>query len=139
MLQSNSKNRRRGAVAVELAICLPIFLLIFFAAFEFCRANMIRHTADNAAYEAARRVVVPGATADDARSTASSMLNIIGVSDATIDVEPAVIEATTPEVTVSLTVPLNSNLFLVPVFLKNKLIETSFTLSREKYEQTVVP
>ena len=51
---------RRGATAVEFAIVLPILLTFVWAAFEFTRWAMIRHVADNAAYEAARCVIVPG-------------------------------------------------------------------------------
>ncbi len=63
-------------MTVEFAICFPLLLLFFFAAFEFCRANMIRQTADNAAYEGARRAIVPGATAEDARAAGASWRRI---------------------------------------------------------------
>ena len=66
MRQSTSGQKvssRAGATAVEFAIVAPIFFLIMLASFEFSRLNVIRHTADNAAYEAARHAMVPGATA----------------------------------------------------------------------------
>ena len=64
MLLANNQRRRskirRGATAVEFAITAPIFFLFLLASFEFGWLNVIRHTADNAAYEAAR---VPRAVA----------------------------------------------------------------------------
>ncbi len=133
------KRQRCGAITVEFALCLPIMLFIFFASYEFCRANMIRQTADNAAYEGARRGIVPGATADDVRVSAQWVLDTIGTKDATIRVEPAVIVDDTPEVTVTVEVPMNANGFVAPAFMRNKKVSTSFTLARERYDETSVP
>jgi Flp pilus assembly protein TadG len=120
-------------------VCLPLLLLLFFAAFEFCRANMLRQTAENAAYEGARRAIVPGATADDARNFANAMLALLGTNGASVDVEPEVIEDETPEVTVTVTVPLNGNGFVAPLFLQGREIVSTMTLAREQNEQTSVP
>ena len=50
---------RRGAVAVEFAITVPFLFLILFGSIEFSRANMLRQTVSQAAYEAARRGDIP--------------------------------------------------------------------------------
>ena len=59
---------------MEFAITAPIFFLFLLAAFEFGWLNVMRHTADNAAYEAARTAIVPGATAAEALAKATSLL-----------------------------------------------------------------
>ena len=71
--------RRTGATAVEFAIVAPIFFTLVLASLEFGRLNIIRHTADQAAYEAARFAMVPGATAAEAKSKAESILKIVGI------------------------------------------------------------
>jgi len=43
-------NRRCGVAAVEFALTAPILFLFLFAALELGRMNMIRQTANNAAY-----------------------------------------------------------------------------------------
>ncbi len=45
---ANKKRARRGATLVEFALVVPILFLLFFAAVEFARVAMIRHTVDNA-------------------------------------------------------------------------------------------
>ena len=40
---------RAGATAVEFAVVVPILLLTIWAGITFVRANMIRHTVENAA------------------------------------------------------------------------------------------
>ena len=51
--------------------------------------NVLRHTADNAAYEAARYAMVPGATAAEAKAKANALLKIIGTRNAVVTVSPA--------------------------------------------------
>src|SRR5262249_40947573 len=79
-----ANNRRRGATVVEFAITLPIFFLFLLAAFEFGWTNVVRHTADNAAYEAARQAMVPGATAQEAITKANAVLSTIGAHSAIV-------------------------------------------------------
>lgn len=125
---------RRGATAVEFALTAPIFFLFLLAAFEFGWLNVIRHTADNAAYEAARTAMVPGATAAEARAKANSLLNIVGARAATITVNPANLTTETDAVTVSIDVPMSRNGLIVPRFTKAKSIHSESTLRTERAE-----
>jgi Flp pilus assembly protein TadG len=130
---------RRGVVTVEFAICVPILLLFFFAALEFSRVNMIRQTVENATYEGCRRGIVPGATAANCRTSAQAVLNTISVHGATINVTPAVITQDTPQVTVSVAIPVNNNSWVAPLFFKNKTVSNSMTLRRERFNTNSVP
>jgi Flp pilus assembly protein TadG len=130
---------RHGAVVTEFAICAPLLFFFFFTALEFCRVNMIRQTIENAVYEGSRRGIVPGATANDCRNVAQAVLNTISTNGATVTVSPAVIVPDTPEVTVSITVPLNSNAWVTPVFFKGKSLSNSMTLRRERFNTSSVP
>ena len=49
------QTERRGATAVEFAITAPIFFIFLLASFEFGWMNVLRHSAENAAYEGAGR------------------------------------------------------------------------------------
>jgi hypothetical protein len=113
--------------------------MFFFAALEFSRVNMIRQTIENATYEGSRRGIVPGATADDCRNAAQLVLNTVSVNDAQIDVAPTVITSETSEVTVSISVPTNSNSWVAPVFFKDKTLSNSMTMRRERFNTNSVP
>jgi Flp pilus assembly protein TadG len=125
---------RRGAAAVEFALTAPIFFAFLLAAFEFGWMNVIRHTADNAAYEAARTAMVPGATAAEARDTANAILNIVGARGASVTITPSTLSPETEEVTVQVDVPMDSNGLIVPRFTKNKTLTSSSTLRTERAE-----
>lgn len=94
---------------------------------------MMRQSVENAVYEGSRRGIVPGATADDCRAAAQMVLNTVFAQDAQIDVSPTVIDDETSEITVSVTVPLNSNCWVAPLFFNNKTVAGSMTLRRERY------
>ena len=49
---------RKGAAAVELALILPLFLLLLMGAINFGRILMVRHQVQNAVFTAARAVAV---------------------------------------------------------------------------------
>src|SRR3954452_19256168 len=103
------RKSRLGAVSVEFAITAPIFFLFLLAAFEFGWMNVMRHTADNAAYEAARAAMVPGATAADATAKANSILKAVRVRGAKVTITPAVVTTATKTITVAVDVPMKSN------------------------------
>lgn len=126
---------RRGAVVVEFAIVATVFFLILSASFEFVRLNVIRHTADNAAYEAARTAMVPGATAAEAIVTANSILNVVGTRGATVTITPPVLTPDIPQVNVQIDIPLSNNGWITPKFTSGKTVTVQSTLRKERVVQ----
>ena len=125
-------SHRRGATAVEFALVAPAFFLVLFAMFEFSRLNVLRHTADNAAYEAARVAMVPGASAAEATDAAAQLLAIIGARGASITIDPPVITTDTDSVTVAIVIPLDQNGWVVPRFTRGRQISAQTTLRTER-------
>jgi Flp pilus assembly protein TadG len=123
---------RKGAAAVEFAIVAPAFFILVIAAFEFGRLNVIRHTADNAAYEAARHAMVPGATASEAINEAQRILRIVGTRGAHIVVDPATLGPDVDEITVTVDVPMNQNGWITPRFTRNVTLRATSTLKTER-------
>lgn len=122
---------RKGAAMVEFALVAPLLFLFFFAAFEFCRVAMIRHTADNAVYEGCRAGIIPGATNSDAQREAQRIMASLGVTNVNITVSPSKIKRDTPEVTVRMEVPLDENSFVPNQFVAGRSIVRELTLIRE--------
>lgn len=116
---------------VEFAIVAPLLFLFFFAAFEFCRVAMVRHTVDNAVYESVRTGIIPGATVAEVRAQGNRVLSTIGIKNSTIDVTPAVIADDTEEITVRIQVPLQDNTFIPPTFFKSHVTDRTLTMVRE--------
>jgi Flp pilus assembly protein TadG len=114
MKRNNDRDRsrpiaRRGAAIVEFALVASVIFMAFLGACEFCRLSMMRHSLDNAVYEAARRSIVSGATASEITAKAKSIMATLGISKVNVTVEPSVITDSTEFVTVTVSVPLNSS------------------------------
>jgi len=104
------------------------------ASFEFGWLNVIRHTADNAAYEAARAAIIPGATAADATAKANSLLNIVGARGAKVTITPAVLTTATEQVTVAIDIPMSANGLIIPRFSGKKTVHRASTIRTERAE-----
>lgn len=123
--------KRRGALTVEFALTVPIVFTVFFGCLEISRMNMIRNTQNNAVFEAARTICVPGGTVAQGTSVAQTLMSSVGVNNATISVTPNPITNLTTSVTVTISTPLTSNLYLTPVFLSNITLQSTCTLKCE--------
>jgi len=126
---------RTGATAVEFALVAPIFFLLLLASFEFSRLNVIRHTADHAAYEGARIAMVPGATATEGMNEANRIMNVVGARGVTVTVNPATLGPNTEQITVTVDVPLDQNGWLTPKFTAGKIMRAVSTLKAERVGQ----
>ena len=126
--------RRRGSLTVEMAVTLPVLFLFVFAALEFAGMNVIRHTVDNAAYEAARRGIVPGATVADVVNEATVIMGFVGAENVTVNVVPATITQDTDELTVTVNVPVAGNGWMSPmIFGDTDVMVGECRMFREDY------
>jgi Flp pilus assembly protein TadG len=124
---------RRGAVSVEMAVIAPVVALLIFGSIEFARLNILQHAVNNAAYEAARHGMVPGATAAEVTTHAQQHLNAAGLVGATIQVTPTSLSEAAEQITVEVAVPMDQNSWIVPSFSGGQLIEGACTLRTERY------
>ena len=108
----------------------PLFFLFLFAGFEFSRANSLRNLCDNVAVETARLGSLPGTTAEMCINSANQSLELLSIRDATIIIEPNVIEPTTPEISVSLVIPLEQNALPMSQFVMGTELRRTVTFNR---------
>ncbi|QEG00298.1 TadE-like protein [Stieleria maiorica] len=122
----------RGATTVEFALVFPLIILFFTFTFEVCRVLMLQHTADTAAYEAARSAMVPGATAAEAEQVAQLLLDNAGLTLADIHVTPVDITDETALITVEVSIPVNENSWIAPSQFANFVVSSEVTLMCER-------
>lgn len=84
---------RRGAAVVEMAFCLPIFMVIVFGIIEFGRATMVSETLTNAARLGARRAILDSANNEAVETVVKNFCNTtlavpVGDVSVTITVTP---------------------------------------------------
>lgn len=147
-MSSTKQSRRRvrhdrnGQTLVEFALVAPLMFLLIFACLEFVRLQMLQSLARDAAYEAARMVIVPGATKAEGVAEANRILNLLSTRNATVtvnayasgNVEQDEITDRTSAVEVSIQVPLASNSFVLSKFTQGKTLQASTRLGFESYD-----
>lgn len=126
-----STRNRRGATTVEVAVILPIFFLILIGSYDAARVNMLRHTAQASAYEGARRGIVPGATQAEIENECQTIARSCGAKNVRITVRPSVITKETPEVEVTVEIPLRQNTMIASPFFGNIILEGKTKFTRE--------
>ena len=125
---------RSGAAALEFAVTAPTLLIVIFTCFEFARLAMMTSLAESAAYEGCRFAVVEGATTEDAVNEANRILSRLGTQNATVTVNGGVgITPTDQEITMTISIPMEDNAFLLSSFFKDKSIVAEITLGTERY------
>jgi len=129
--RQSTRNNRSGALTVEMALCMPILFIFLFGCYEVAHANMILHTTESAAYEAARRGIVPGADQDQMRQAARGILGSVGIKDFEITIIPSVITPATPNVRVEISVDHAKNSAALKFFMKDMVFRGRCELSRE--------
>lgn len=97
-----------GQALAEIAIALPLLLLMLIGIWEFARAYQIQQVVVNAAREGARVVVLPIPDVDSATVIVNNYLAAGSVSGQTVTISGT--EATGEAMTVQVSVPYTFNL-----------------------------
>lgn len=94
MRTPNKAGRRSGAALVEMALTLPLFLMVILGIVEFGRGMMVSQLMTNSAREGARQAVLTGSTNASVTTTVKDFLkSTMSVSDSDIDVDITVTPA----------------------------------------------
>jgi Flp pilus assembly protein TadG len=80
---------RRGIETIELAICLPVLLLVTFAGFEYGWLVLRSMQIDQAARAGARYAAMSGSNAESIHDRVAQALQRSGIASATVIVDPA--------------------------------------------------
>lgn len=131
-MKRSRRLKRSGVAAVEFALVLPFLLLMFFAAIEFSRANTVNNSVGQAAYEGARRAILPGASVEEVEDAVLESLSPIRVSGTEVTVSPDPIPDDAEAVTVEVSVPMDQNSYTLPRFFKGYNLDSACTLRCER-------
>lgn len=108
--QMNRRTGQRGTACVELAVCLPVIVLLVFASLEGANMLFLRQAVVQSAYETAKSVAKSNGVQATAQTLGQQVLSARGVVAPTITFTPAVVEGLPPGTpfTVSVSVPGDS-------------------------------
>jgi hypothetical protein len=130
---SRRSSHVRGVAAAELAVCLPVVVLLVLATIEACTMIFLKQSLAVASYEGVRTALVKGATAADVRTACDQILRDRKIEGATVSVRPANIPALEPGDMVDVTVsaPCNLNSAIPIMFYKGRTLESTASMMIE--------
>jgi Flp pilus assembly protein TadG len=123
----------RGVAAAELAVCLPIVVLLVVATIEACSAIFLKQSLTVAAYEGVRTALVEGATASTVQTACNQVLSDRKIEGATVKVSPFDIAVLKPGEYVDVTVaaPCNENSVVPANFYRGRTLSATASMMIE--------
>ena len=135
MRNAQRKNRRArsGAAAVEMALCLPVFLLVLFANVELGRGLIVQQVLVNGTRVGARACIVGGLSKPETQAVVQDYLTKNGITGVDIDVvpDPLTVEVGEP-IQVLATVAYEDVSYVAPKFLAQRSLSASSTMRKER-------
>lgn len=120
--QAVNERSRLGTAATELAVCLPLIVLVVFGSIQACGLIYLKHSATSAAYEATLELARQNATNSSVIARAEQVLTALNITGGTIEILPEdvnVAQATAGDaISIVVEIPASPNL-LVNVFFTN--------------------
>jgi Flp pilus assembly protein TadG len=130
---SRQRGNRNALATVELAVCLPVIMVLVFAAIECCSMIFVDQAIHAATYEGARAAIQNSSDAAKVQQRAQQVLEGHGIVGATISCEPANVAAVAngETITVVVSVPCDANRISPVFFLGNRNLEARTTMAKE--------
>ena len=128
------KKQRRGAATVEFALIVPVMLTFTFGLIEMSRISMVKEGVVQASREGARVGVRPNATIDEVNQRINEELSILGLTSATVEVTPTVLDQALPgdDIRVRITIPIGEVSYVPGFFSFDNLDIIAETVMRRE-------
>src|SRR3954447_10127741 len=120
--QTSRPSKRRGVAAAELAVCLPVVVLLVLATIESCSALFLKQSLTVAAYEGVRTAIEKGSTTANIQTACDQILADRRIQAAQVTINPANKAAMKPGdfIAVTVTAPCNSNSPVPTTFFRGR-------------------
>ena len=124
---------RSGAAVIELAVCLPVIVLLVAGAIECCGMIFLKQTVCAAAYEGARVAVLPDAQPRDVEQRCREGLAARQINDANITISPRNIDRLDAgdQLSVTVNAPTNANRVIPTRFVQNVVVTSAVVMLKE--------
>lgn len=124
---------RRAAAAAEMAVCLPLIVLLLLASIEACSMIFLDHSLTIASYEGVRAAINFDGTNDAVLARCNQIINDRRVAGATVAISPANVANVNrgDHVTITVSAPCNANAIIPPWFYCGDSLTCSTTMVKE--------
>ena len=121
---------RTGTAAVELALCMPIMVVVVFGTIEACNSIFLKETATSAAYEASKICTGTGGTEYAARLRVDEILSSSEIVEGVLVFDPPLFESWERGklITATVSIPTSNNLGGIKMFYDGHVLPGRVTM-----------
>ena len=133
LMRRGRSRKTRGVAAAELAVCLPVVVLLVIATIEACSAIFLKQSLTVAAYEGVRTALKEGNTAASVQATCNQILSDRNVEGAIVTLSPADISLLNPGEYIDVTVsaPCDTNSLVPTSFYRGRRLSATASMMVE--------
>lgn len=124
---------RRGVAATELALTLPLIVMLVLGSLEACSMIFLNHSLSIASYEGVRVAINFDATTQDVEDRCETLIDARNVASGLVTIVPANV-ATVPrgqQISVTVSAPCDANAILPPWFFGGKTLTATTIMVKE--------
>jgi Flp pilus assembly protein TadG len=123
---------RRGVAAAELAVCLPVVVLMVLATIEACSAIFLKQSLTVAAYEGVRAAVIDG-TPVNVQSACDQILADRKIEGGSVTITPSNFAALQPGdfIDVTVSAPCDNNSLVPTAFYRGRTLSATASMMVE--------
>src|SRR4051794_21819525 len=129
----NRSSLRRGVAAAELAVCLPIVVVLVIATIESCGALFLKQSLAASAYEGVRAAIKKGSTAASVQTACNQILTDRRIQGSQVTLNPANIASLKPGdfIDVTVSAPCTANSPVPTTFFRGKTLTAKASMMIE--------
>jgi hypothetical protein len=133
MRRRRTFQHRRAVAASELAVCLPVIVLLVLAMIESCTMIFLKQSLTVAAYEGVRAALGEGAKPNDVQAVCRDVLQDRRVQGGRVTITPNNFDSLAPGefIEVSVSAPTDSNSVIPGNFMRGRTITAAATMMKE--------
>jgi len=130
---ANGRRKSRGVAAAELAVCLPVVVLLVIATLEACSAIFLKQSLTVAAYEGVRISIEEGSTAAEVTAACDQVLTDRRIKGGKVTVNPSNIAALNPGqfINITVTAPCSTNSVVPAAFYRGRTLSATASMMIE--------
>jgi Flp pilus assembly protein TadG len=127
------RRNRRGVAAAELAVCLPVVVMLVIATIEACSALFLKQSLTAAAYEGVRTAIEENATTKNVQAACDQILADRKIQGAKVTIKPSNIAALEPGdfIDVTVSAPCASNSVVPTTFYRGRTLSATASMMIE--------
>ena len=124
---------RRAVAATELALCLPLIVMLVLASLEACTMIFLNHSLSIASYEGVRVAINYDSTTQQVEDRCEMLINARHVSGGLVEIEPPDVASVDrgERIAVTVSAPCDSNALIPPWFFGGRTLSATTIMVKE--------